>query len=814
MIAFNVYGTEYLQPMLTRDGIQCQFYCRLADGTIRGTEYYFDGAGAESVFNSKYTRRYRATIENLEKFIALDLPPEYLRSAYELLLERRDTIPMMLDSFHIQRATSVNLDKSTPLHRVPHDYIESNGLLPVTKRSVKTTYYTEPVSRQAHAKIFKARKVSRTVPAPLTRAEMTMQRLGMPFKPRYETVTSTTVDVTPYTTYYTKHELRKREEPFEYTTHEPGVLTEKLPVLREWYKWSTNYKPFSQQLIGAEFAYRIKRWAIWYTMRTGKTLCAIMAAKRLLAERKIDRVVVVCPLNIMWVTWARELELERIPPTVIDGTLEQDTDAIYDGSQVYLLNYERIESRLDLMKNAWDMSRTMIVADETGAIKTSDSNRSRAMHALCKFSDRVILLNGSPMEEWPTHLWSQMYCLDPEGTWFDFDYNRYVKNNLVAYAVGKYQPIDMRAFTRLVETTSIRYTTAEADQYNGKDTQLRYIRIKATRHQVNQAAAAALGFMRSEETGEVKETNSHLLSVMNQLREICCGTDKWKEGGIYQRAAHDTDPKLAWIVGYLLTTTDPIVVFTEFNWFEDQLKQLLDEHEIKWRSTRTKGKTTVCYRLTESASMRMWSQVWQPAHEYIQEQYDLDDDPDYPRNVEDELSFRYHPKVVEWARANRPFDVEQYQGWEPGKKLKSKERADAIDDFNNGECRVFICKTREGRGFALHRKPAVTAGIGEWPSIIFTAPGWELASYDQAKARCMTTDPKTQNSVCTQVFALSIAGSIEDKMYDALRNKASFAEQALKDADRVGHQAFVDERRAVNRTAGGKTGQVSYCDHV
>jgi hypothetical protein len=57
----------------------------------------------------------------------------------------------------------------------------------------------------------------------------------------------------------------------------------------------------------------------------------------------------------------------------------------------------------------------------------------------------------------------------------------------------------------------------------------------------------------------------------------------------------------------------------------------------------------------------------------------------------------------------------------------------------------------------------------------------------------MTTDPKNNQSVCTPIFALAIAGSIEDKMYRALRDKKSFADVALQDIDRKGHQAFIDE---------------------
>lgn len=580
------------------------------------------------------------------------------------------------------------------------------------------------------------------------------------------------------------------------------TIAEDEEVLTEWYSFAASQTPYSHQLIGAEMIYRLKRVPLWYTMRTGKTLTSIIAVKRLMKEGKVDKVIFVAPATNIWDPWAPTLEREHLIPTVLDGTLEQDTELAQD-AKVILLNYERVGSRMELLF-ADPGERLMVVADESGYIKTPDSSRSKAMHKLCTLADRVVLLNGSPTEEHAGHIWSQMRCIDPTGAHYGLRMEDFKRAWLREIGEGKYAPKDDNAYQALISATSFRLTAAEADQFNGKDKQFRHVRISATKHILEQARNIEAGFVQDSKN-EPQMISKHILAVFSYLRELCCGTDKWKQGGAMMRRGQEIDPKLVWLETLLLSNSEPLVIFTEFNDQEDRIKEMLEKHGISWAGTRTLGTLGNKIRLKEMYEDFIGLDELSTVLDYIvQRAKDFSED-EYSTEIPDGMSYRYHPLVVEWYDVNMPEAIEHYQGRLPGVKYSNRERGEQVQIFQRGEVRCFILKTREGRGISLHRLPAVLAGIGDFPSIIFMAPGWELASWEQAMVRCMVSDPRNSKSVCTTVYTLTIAGSIEEMMLGCLKRKKSFADEALQDGARDGYVSMVQELISGMENPSGET---------
>lgn len=624
--------------------------------------------------------------------------------------------------------------------------------------------------------------------------------------------------------------------------------------LTHWYKYARSKTPYSQQLTGAEMLYQMERLAIWYDMRTGKTLLAQMVAKRLLTEGAIDHVLIVCPRPNMYKPWAPEMELEGFDCRILDGTYDEDAEQIrqrnrYDWPQsrkpdAFIINYERVGSRLPLMTNNWDLSRVMVIADESSLIKNPSSKRTRALHALCDDVRYVTLLNGTPAEQGPEDVWAQMRCLDQYGVRWGQTFGQHEDKFLTTLANGKVVPTNRMSYEMLIATTSIRYVRGEADQHSGKDKSFRYVQLKGTKQMIDQSENVRKAGVVQLKDGSVQDVSQCVLALYMMLREICCGYDKFREveHGPFIRDRHEIDPKLLWVRCFLeANPTEPLVVYCEFNEQEERLKEMLDEMKIKWSSTKSRGRYQwrqrikegvdpfhrgLCYEairtrheegvagLAAKIEADLLAKGADPlaatleavtlaTTEYANDHGPLPDEPSH---------IRYYEPAIEWFRNNYPWELEDYHGYAPGKKHSPRDRAYQMDLFNEGETHVFILKTAEGRGIELSRKEAVSAGIGTYPTMIFLAPCWSLGMWDQAQDRCVTSDPKTGKNVCTMIYALGIKGSIESLVYTALRNKKDVQQTLLQDTERKGFNSFLEDLIEGMKSGAADTDDSEYFD--
>ena len=593
---------------------------------------------------------------------------------------------------------------------------------------------------------------------------------------------------------------------------------------------------FSQQMIASWAIIHAKTIALWMDMRTGKTAAATCAAKFLHDAGLIDHVLVVCPVTNMYDPWGPWLEDEGFDVRILDGTKEEDYIACHEATDVrdtgaapmaYVINFERVRNRYDYMLDAWDMSRVMIIADETSAIKNPKSRRSMAMHELCRHPEYVVLLNGTPMEQGPQDLWSQMRCLDTYGCKWDRDFGTFAHKWLEIYAPGKYV-VKARLqmdFEMLISMGSIRYIRAEADQHAGKDKTFRHVSLTPTQKIYEQTRNIAEGFLETirGDTGErvVENMTPVVIRTYGFWRETACGYDKYRveEEGPYERTRHEIDPKLLWIQCFMAANpTQPLVIYVEFNEQEQRLKELLDELGIKWSSTRPLMRKVIKHRLLETIPVSVWVKIRAKFGEGQSERAQtvrsvfvppnskdvhllsiLSHDEEIVRYVESyEVSGRTYPRISYTERYTTYKDLGPYG---------PSERARQIADFNVGSSHVFILKWAQGRGISLARKEAVAKGIGTYPAIVSCAPPWSLGNWDQGQDRCVCTDPRTNANVNTMVYSLAIRGTIEYKILSALRQKKQVQADLLKDIERNGYESFVenmleDMRNAMSGTSG------------
>lgn len=603
----------------------------------------------------------------------------------------------------------------------------------------------------------------------------------------------------------------------------------------------SNYRLYSQQLIGAWAAVACEKLGIFYDMRVGKTYTAIVAAKHiLLTERTAKRLCVVCPVCNLYDPWVRDLETYGFKVWVLDGTAEEDAQALAEEAsspallKAVLINYERVRLRRSALLDAgWSgLEDTIVLADETSAVKNPGTNRTRALWELTSRARYVWMLNGTPCEQGPQDFYSQLRCLDPYGVRIGSSYANFCERYLTPAGPGKWMvhPDRRGEFDMLIASMSIRYLRGEADQFSGRDKTFRYVQMKATSLMATQARQVLKENWidvvdRHGQTVESQDVNPMILVIYGFLREISCGYAKYKlfqgPGAPYIRVRHALDPKLLWVRCFLETApAEPLVVYTNFNEQEQALKEMLDELGVPWSSTAPAMTTRRRSRLKETIPASTFNDVLLPL---LQAGPDLTVADEEGNSIlhgilleGDEVMLpaplRYHEAVLrrvkDAARNYGAFSplyrssfwreeqalraaLEDYEALEGGAPYSPEERAAQVARFNRGETHVFILKVSQGRGMSLARKEAVAAGIGTYPTIVYLSPPWSLGDWQQSQDRCVCVDAATQKNVNTPIYALVMPG-MEGRVMDALRKKKQVQESLLKDAEREGYTSFLD----------------------
>lgn len=185
--------------------------------------------------------------------------------------------------------------------------------------------------------------------------------------------------------------------------------------------------PFDHQLVGIQALVDNPFFFLADEMGVGKTKQVIDAACTLYLDDVIDRAIVLAPAAVRAVWYDPEFgELkkhlwEQLPADVIEfhaRTRQWKWSASESGRgplQWIITNYEfigRSRSRL-LQLKPYANRRTLLVLDESSAVKGHKSKQTKACVELRKECGRVVLLNGTPIENSPADLFSQANILSP-----------------------------------------------------------------------------------------------------------------------------------------------------------------------------------------------------------------------------------------------------------------------------------------------------------------------------------------------------------------------------------------------------------------
>jgi SNF2 family DNA or RNA helicase len=230
------------------------------------------------------------------------------------------------------------------------------------------------------------------------------------------------------------------------------------PMLRD-YKWPGLFTPFEHQKTTASFLTLRRRAFCFNEAGTGKTSSVIWAADYLMNLGLVKRVLVICPITIMYTAWQADVFKTAMHRSVgvAYGPAEKRKKVIRGEYDFIVTNYDGVGILYDEIKAG---NFDLIVVDEANAYKTVTTQRWKVLAHLIQPSTRLWMLTGTPASQSPEDAFGLARLVAP---------NRVPKyktawKDKVMYQVSKFRWIPRPSSKQIVFEAlqpAIRFTKAE-----------------------------------------------------------------------------------------------------------------------------------------------------------------------------------------------------------------------------------------------------------------------------------------------------------------------------------------------------------------
>ena len=179
------------------------------------------------------------------------------------------------------------------------------------------------------------------------------------------------------------------------------------------YDWPGQYKPFDHQKDTSAFLTLNQRAFCFNEQGTGKTGSVIWAADYLLKQRRIKRVLVICPLSIMDSAWRADLFKFAMHRSVdiAYGAKDKRRAIIKGNAEFIIINFDGVELVSDEIANG---GFDLIVVDEANAYKNVQTKRWKVLNSLLKPDTWLWMLTGTPAAQSPLDAYGLAKLVNPQ----------------------------------------------------------------------------------------------------------------------------------------------------------------------------------------------------------------------------------------------------------------------------------------------------------------------------------------------------------------------------------------------------------------
>lgn len=172
------------------------------------------------------------------------------------------------------------------------------------------------------------------------------------------------------------------------------------PILRD-YNWPTTFDTVMEhQKVTASFLSLRNRCFCFNQAGTAKTASAVWAADYLMNLGLVKRVLVICPMSIMYTAWQADIFKTAMHRTaaVAYGSKEKRAKIIQDSHDFVIINFDGVNVvREEIAKANFDL----IIVDEANSYKTASTKRWRTLAKIMLPSTRLWMMTGTPASQSP-----------------------------------------------------------------------------------------------------------------------------------------------------------------------------------------------------------------------------------------------------------------------------------------------------------------------------------------------------------------------------------------------------------------------------
>ena len=346
-----------------------------------------------------------------------------------------------------------------------------------------------------------------------------------------------------------------------------GLKNPPHPILGR-YKWPGIYTPFKHQLTTAAFLAANTRCYCLSEPGTGKTNASAWAADYLLTKKLVKRVLVVCPVSIMDTAWRADLfrTLMHRSVGIASGTKRQREAVIAADYEFVIINFDGVKVvHQALMAGGFDL----VIIDEATSVKNAQTERWKALNAICKPGVRVWAMTGTPAAQSPLDAYGLAKLVRPESV--PRSYTQWRDRVMVKITQFKWTPhAKSKDMVREVLQPAIRYTKEECLDlpdllYTTRELELSPQQKKYYEQVKTHMVALAAG----EEI-----TAANAATLINKLAQITQGAVYADTGEVIQ---FDIKDRLAELMEVVNSTDHKVLVFVPYRHVSDMLRDALAE---------------------------------------------------------------------------------------------------------------------------------------------------------------------------------------------------------------------------------------------
>jgi len=184
------------------------------------------------------------------------------------------------------------------------------------------------------------------------------------------------------------------------------------PIVRD-YDWPGIYKPFDHQRVTSEFLSINHRAFCFNEAGTGKTSSVLWAADYLMKQGKVKRILIICPLSIMYSAWQGDVFNTCMHRSVgiAHGTSTKREKIINGEYEFVIINYDGVAIVKDtIIKGGFDL----VVIDEANAYKSPSTARWKTLSKILKPETRLWMMTGTPAAQSPVDAYGLAKLVCPQ----------------------------------------------------------------------------------------------------------------------------------------------------------------------------------------------------------------------------------------------------------------------------------------------------------------------------------------------------------------------------------------------------------------